>query len=99
VLSQVRRDETAPNLGHPFSCLVRSDWVGFVVSHPVDRNHPTDEDLSAGAPVNRQDGARRVRGGGRIELGVAMYYSQRYGEVAERFKAAVLKTAEPLRVP
>ena len=23
-----------------------------------------------------------------------MYYSQRYGEVAERFKAAVLKTAE-----
>jgi hypothetical protein len=31
----------------------------------------------------------------RIELRRAMYYSQRYGEVAERFKAAVLKTAEP----
>jgi hypothetical protein len=34
-----------------------------------------------------------------LNCGVAMYYSQRYGEVAERFKAAVLKTAEPVRVP
>jgi hypothetical protein len=35
----------------------------------------------------------------RVESRGGIYYSQRYGEVAERFKAAVLKTAEPLRVP
>jgi hypothetical protein len=30
---------------------------------------------------------------------VSRIYTLKYGEVAERFKAAVLKTAEPLRVP
>jgi hypothetical protein len=32
--------------------------VRFVVSHPVARNHPIDEDLSMGTPVRRQDGVR-----------------------------------------
>jgi hypothetical protein len=38
-------------------------------------------------------------GAGALKRRAGMYYSQRYGEVAERFKAAVLKTAEPVRVP
>jgi hypothetical protein len=34
--------------------------MGFIYFHP-SHNHPTDEDLSVGTPVNAKDGAPRAQ--------------------------------------